>query len=371
MPLVKRAYKFRFYPTPAQRVTLAQHFGCTRFVYNHMLARRQQRRAEGLSSSYNDDAAALTLLKREPKFEWLKEVSIVALQAAVRNLDTAYKNFFARRARFPVYKRKQASQSYTLMRNGFTLREGKLTLAKMKEPLDVRWSRALPGVPSSLTVSRDAGGRYFVSLLCEVEVEPLPASVSVTAFDLGLSAYLTFPDGTTVAPPKFLAQLLRRVRHLSQALSRKEKGSSNRAKARTRLAQLHNRVADMRRDFLHKLSTGLIRENQAVFAETLSIKGLLRTRLARGISDAAWSELLRQLAYKAQWYGRTFWQAPRNFASSKTCSECGFKLQTLTLSMRSWTCPGCASSHDRDANAARNLLAAGISATSTAGRAGA
>ncbi|QQX88945.1 transposase [Cupriavidus necator] len=369
---VKRAYRFRFYPTLAHEPVFSQHFGCVRFVSNHMLARRQQRYTDKQPTSYKDDSSALTLLKKDPAYAWLNDVSSVALQQALRHLDSAFKNFFSGRARFPRFKRKQAAQSFTLMRNAFTLRNGKLTLAKMKEPLDVRWSRELPCEPSSVTVSRDAVGRYFVSLLCEMEVSALPESDKTTAFDLGLSSFLTFADDRSpVAPQKFLAKLLHRVRPLSRALSRKINGSKSRAKARERLARLHARIRDMRRDFLHKLSTGLIRESQAVFAETLSIRGMLKSRLARSIGDAAWGELLRQLAYKASWYGRTFWQAPRTFASSKTCSDCGFKLKALALSTRSWICPDCGSIHERDKNAARNILAAGIQATSTAGRAGA
>ena len=321
---------------------------------------------------YQDDSSALTLLKKEPAYAWLNDVSSVALQQEVRHLDSAFKNLFSGRSRFPRFKRKQAAQSFSLMRNAFTFHDGKLTLAKMKDPLDVRWSRELPGAPSSVTVSRDAAGRHFVSLLCKVEVSELPKSDKATAFDLGLSSFLTFADDRPpVAPPKLLAKLLHRVRRLSRALSRKTKGSKNRSKARERLAGLHARIRDRRSDFLHKLSTGLIRENQAASAETLSIRGMMKSRLARSIGDAAWGELLRQLAYKASWYGRTFWQAPRSLASSKTCKDCGFKLKALALSTRSWVCADCGSMHDRDKNAARNILAAGIRATSTAGRAGA
>lgn len=367
--LVKRAYKFRFHPTAAQDQLLAQHFGCVRFTWNTLLARRQERHQAGLKTGYGEDSAELTRLKATT-YPWLNDVSSVALQQAMRHLDTAYKNFFARRARLPRFKRKQAAQSYSLMRNGFTLRHRKLTLAKMKEPLDVRRSRALPAEPSSLTVSRDTAGRYFVSLLCEEDIDPLPPTRSVVAGDLGLSTFLTFADDRpSIEPPKFLAELLHRVRRLSQALSRKVTGSINRGKARERLARLHARIADARKDFLHKLSTQLIRENQAVFMEDLCIKGLMHTRLARSIGDAAWAELLRQLAYKAQWYGRTYWQADRFFASSKTCHACGFKLKVLPLSVREWTCRECGEIHNRDKNAARNILAAGLFATTTAGRA--
>ncbi|MFM0176675.1 RNA-guided endonuclease TnpB family protein, partial [Paraburkholderia sediminicola] len=286
---VKRALRFRFYPTAEQEQQLAQHFGCVRFVYNHMLARRQQRYKDGLKSNYADDAAALTALKQRPECVWLRDVSIVALQASLRHLDTAYKNFFSRRTGFPRFKRKRAAQSYSLMRNGFTLRGGRLTLAKMTAPLDVRWSRKLPGIPSSLTVSRDAAGRYFVSLLCDDDVVPLPPTGKVVAADLGLTHFLTFADDQPpLSPPKFLAELLHRVRRLSRALSRKDKGSKNREKARERLARLHARIADSRKDFLHKVSTQLIRENQAVFMEDLCIKGMMRGHLARSIGDAAW-----------------------------------------------------------------------------------
>ncbi|MFM0033996.1 RNA-guided endonuclease TnpB family protein [Paraburkholderia strydomiana] len=367
---VKRAFRFPFYPTAEQEQQLAQHFGCVRFVYNHMLARREQRYKDGLKSSYVDDAAALTALKQTPGCVWLREVSIVALQASLRHLETAYKNFFAHRAGFPRFKCKRAAQSYSLMRNGFTLRGGKLTLAKMAAPLDVRWSRQLPGTPSSLTVSRDAAGRYFVSLLCDDEVAPLPVSDKVIAADLGLTHFLTFADDQPpLSPPKFLAELLHRVRRLSRALSRKQQGSKNRNRARQRLARLHARIADSRKDFLHKLSTQLIRENQAVFMEDLCIKGMMRSHLARSIGDAAWSELLRQLAYKAAWYGRTYWQVDRFFASSKTCHACGFKHKSLPLNIRQWACPACGEIHDRDRNAARNILTAGLLATRTAGRA--
>jgi putative transposase len=371
MPIIKRAYRYRFYPTPAQLPVLAQHFGSVRFIYNHMLARRQERRAAALKCSYGDDASALTALKRNPELSWLRDVSSVALQQAVRNLDSAFKSFFNKRTKFPRFKSKHGEQRFRLMKNAFTLRDGSLTLAKMDAPLDVRWSRALSSAPSQVTVIRDAAGRYFVSLLCEEEIQPLRPSERTVAFDLGLSSFVTFSDERpAIEPPRFLAKLLERIRLLSQQLSRKVKGSKNRQKARARLARLHARVRDMRQDFLHKLSMTLICENQAVFAENLNIKGMMRGWLSRSIGDAAWGELLRQLEYKAKWYGRTFWQAPANFASSKTCHCCGFKLPKLELSTRQWTCPECGVIHDRDKNAARNLHIAGLIATRTAGVAG-
>ncbi|EIM96560.1 transposase, IS605 OrfB family protein [Paraburkholderia hospita] len=191
---VKRAFRFRFYPTAQHEQQLAQHFSCVRFVYNHMLARRQQRYKDGLKSNYGDGVAALIALKQTPECVWLRDVSIIALQASLRHLDTAYRNFFARRADLPRFKLKRGAQSYSLMRNGFTLCDGKPTLAKMAAPLDVRWSHQLPATPSSLTVSGDAAGRYFVSLLCDDAVAPLPATNRIVAANLGLTHFLTFAD---------------------------------------------------------------------------------------------------------------------------------------------------------------------------------
>ncbi len=368
---VKRAYKFRLIVEPGQTEWFAQAFGCARYVYNHFLAARSAAWKERKEhSNYAKDCKALTALKKEPDKLWLSDVSNIVLQQSLKHLDTAYRNFFAGRGRYPTFKSKHDRQAVTLMRHGFRLRDGELWVAKLGTPLKVRWSRALPSAPSQITLSRDSAGRYFVSFLCEEAVAPLPATPRVVGIDLGLESFIVDHDGHKVEPPRFLGRLLHRVKLLAQRLSRKTKGSRNRARAKQALARLHARISDARTDFLHKLSTTLIRENQAVFAESLSIKGLVRTRLARAISDASWGEFLRQLAYKASWHGRTFWQAPKGFASSKTCHACGAKNVELTLSQRRWRCV-CGVEHDRDTNAARNLLLAGLAATnSTAGLAG-
>ncbi len=371
--MVQRAYKFRLYVREEhQRIALAQAFGCARFVYNHFLAARSaawKERKEG--SSFAKDCKALTSLKKEPDKAWLGDVSNIVLQQSLRHLSQAFQNFFSGRGRYPSFKSKHDRQAVTLMRHGFRIRDGQLFLARVDGPVEVRWSRELPSAPSQAVISRDSAGRYFVSFLCEEAVAPLPKVGAVKAIDLGLESFIVDQDGQKLSPPKFLARLLERVKRASQALSRKTKGSKNRTKARQRLARLHARVADARQDFLHQLSASLVRENQAVFAEQLNIKGLIRTRLARSIADAGWGELLRQLAYKAAWYGRTFWQAPKNFASSKLCHACGEKNTELTLAQRRWRCV-CGVEHDRDTNAARNLLLAGLAATGigTAGLAG-
>jgi len=370
--MIHRAYKFRFYPSEAQKLSLGQAFGCARFVYNHFLAARSAAWKEHQQgSTYAKDCKALTALKQEPDKTWLGDVSNIVLQQSLKHLSQAFQNFFSGRGRYPSFKSKHDRQAVTLMRHGFRVKDGQLFLARIDGPVQVRWSRALPSAPSQAVVSRDSAGRYFVSFLCEEAVAPLPQVEAVKAIDLGLQSYIVDQHGEKLSPPKFLVKLLDRVKRAAQALSRKVKGSKNRAKARRRLARLHARVGDARQNFTHQLSASLIRENQAVFAEQLNIKGLIRTRLARSISDAAWGELLRQLAYKASWYGRTFWQAPKNFASSKLCHACGAKNAELTLSQRRWRCV-CGVEHDRDTNAARNLLLAGLAATQfgTAGLAG-
>lgn len=364
----QRAYRFRLYPTPEQASSLAQAFGCARFVYNHFLAERSKawsERKEG--SSFAKDCKALTALKQLPERSWLYDVSNIVLQQSLRHLDQAFRNFFAKRAKYPSFKRKGERQAVTLMSHGFRLKDGALHLARVDGALEVRWSRELPSAPSQVVISKDSAGRYFASFLCEEAIAPLPKAQAVKAIDLGLESLIADQHGKKLAPPKFLAKLLERLKQLQRSLSRKDKGSKNRAKARLKVAKLHARISDARSNFLHQLSAKLIRENQAVYAESLNVKGLVRTRLARSISDASWSELLRQLAYKASWYGRTFWQAPKNFASSKTCHACGVKNKELTLSDRRWRC-GCGVEHDRDTNAARNLLLAGLAATNgTAG----
>ena len=364
----QRAYRFRLYPTPEQASSLAQAFGCARFVYNHFLAERSQAWKEHKeSSSFAKGCKALTALKQVPERSWLYDVSNIVLQQSLRHLDRAFQNFFTRRAKYPSFKRKGDRQAVTLMSHGFRLKDGALHLARVDGAVEVRWSRELPSAPSQVVVTCDSAGRYFASFLCEEAIAPLPKAQAVKAIDLGLESFITDQDGQKLPPPKFLARLLERLKRLQQSLSRKSKGSKNRAKARLKVARLHARISDARSNFLHQLSAKLIRENQAVYAESLNVKGLIRTRLARSISDAGWSEFLRQLAYKASWYGRTFWQAPKNFASSKTCHACGTKNPGLTLSDRRWRC-SCGVEHDRGINAARNLLLAGLAATNgTAG----
>lgn len=364
---VKRAFKYRFYPTGEQAAELSRTFGCARLVYNKALEERtaawygEQRRI-----SYIQSSATLTEWKKTEELAFLTQVSSVPLQQALRHLQTAFANFFAKRAKYPRFKSKKKSrQSAEYTRSGFTWRDGRLTLAKMSAPLDIRWSRPLPedAKPSTVTVSRDAAGRWFVSLLCQDTITPAPATDQAVGIDAGITSLVSLSTGEKVTNPRHELRDRARLARAQQELSRKAKGSANRAKVRRKVARVHARIADRRRDFLHKLSTRLVRENQTVVIEDLTVRTLVKNHtLARAISDASWTELRTMLEYKCAWYGRTLVTVDRFFPSSKLCGVCGTVREKLPLNVREWTCD-CGAVHDRDVNAARNILAAGLAAS--------
>lgn len=361
---VKRAYRYRFYPTDEQAELLNRTFGCVRKVWNLALAERsrawtqEQRRV-----NYVDTAKMLTAWKRDPELEFLAEVSNVPLQQGLRHLQAAYVNFWNKRAKYPTFKKKGKSRaSATFVGDAFSVRDGRLTLAKMRHPLNVVWSRPLPdgAAPSSVTVSKDSAGRWHVSILVEDTVEDAPRTEQSIGIDAGLTSLVTLSTGEKVTNPKHEKRDRKRLARAQRVLSRKQKGSNNRDRARVKLARVHARIADRRRDNLHKLSTRIIRETQTVVIEDLPVRNMLRNHsLARSISDASWSELRRQLEYKAEWYGREVIAIDRWYPSSKTCSACGAIVESLPLNVREWTCR-CGATHDRDINAAKNILAAGL-----------
>lgn len=363
---MKRSFKCRFYPSPQQAEQLNRTFGCVRLVYNRALeARTRAWKVDRQRSSYAQTSAWLTEWKRTDDLAFLNEVSAVPLQQTLRHLQAAFAGFWQRRCGYPRFKskrRSRASAEYT--RSAFRWRDGHLTLAKMDAPLDIVWFRPLPTdvEPSTVTVSRDAAGRWFVSLLVEdPTVQALPALDRAVGVDAGITSLVTLSTGEKIANPRHEQADRRKLAKAQRNLSRKEKGSANRAKAQARVGRIHARVADRRRDHLHKLSTRLVRENQAVMIEDLSVRTLLRNhRMARVISDAAWSELRRMLEYKAAWYGRAVIVVDRWFPSSKTCSTCGRINPSMPLTVREWVCTACHTEHDRDVNAAQNILAAGL-----------
>ncbi|MFI6367485.1 RNA-guided endonuclease InsQ/TnpB family protein [Nocardia sp. NPDC050630] len=362
-------YTFRVYPTPGQQEALSRAFGCARVVFNDALRARQDARASG--EPYPSDAAlsrALTAAKKTPERAWLGEVSAVVLQQALADLNAAYRNFFASvsgkgkgpKVSPPRYRsRKDHRQAIRFTANArFAVTEGgKLRLPKIGD-IAVRWSRELPSAPSSVTIIRDAAGRYFASFVVQASDQPLPEVDTEVGIDLGLTTFAVLSDGTTIATPRFLRRAERRLRRAQKALSRKQKGSCNRNKARVKVAKAHALVRDTRLDWAHKHSTTIIRDNQAVYIEDLCIQGLARTRLAKSVHDAGWGLFTRLLAEKADRYGRYFGKVDRWFPSSRLCSVCGMVDGPKPLSVRTWTCR-CGAVHDRDRNAATNILAAG------------
>ena len=363
--VVRRAYKYRFYPTPEQAEQLSQTFGCVRYVYNRALAERhrawtqEQRRV-----THAETDRMLTGWKRDPDTAWLAEPSKGPLQTSLRNLQGAFDKFWRKQTRYPTFKKKGKSKdSATYFSNCFTFRDGQIKLAKQSESLDIRWSRPLPegAQPSQVTVSKDSAGRYHISILVEsviTEHEPTDATVGI---DAGITSLYTLSTGEKITNPRHEKRDRKKLARAQKNLSRKQKGSNNRAKARLKVARIHARIADRRRDHLHKLSTRIIRENQVVMIEDLSVRNMVRNHsLARAISDASWSQFRTMLEYKADWYGRQVVAIDRFYPSTKTCSACGVINDAMSLGVREWTCR-CGTTHDRDINAAKNIQALGLS----------
>lgn len=357
-----RAYKYRIFPTLAQEQVLRQTIGCARFIYNWALAQKREAWVqEKKSVSHNSISKGLTELKSSPEREWLNDVSSVCLQQSLRNLDTAFVNFFKKRAAYPSFKARKNGGSARFMDNAFRIDGESLFLAKIKTPINVQWSRILTSEPSQCTVSQNAAGQWFVSFLCEEEIAKLLPSDKKIGIDLGIETFASTSDGQKYGQPKRIRRLRKKLARLQRQHSRKAKGSKNREKARLKVARLHQHISDVRKDFLHKLSTKLIRENQTIALEDLAVKNMVQNRkLSRCISEQGWREFRTMLEYKAEWYGRELIIIDRFYPSSKTCSCCGRKTN-LSLDMRKWTCE-CGVTHDRDINAAKNIFAAGQAA---------
>jgi putative transposase len=376
-------YRYRIDPAGRQRQALARAFGCARVVYNDAL--RERERAHHASEKITDTEVqrrVVTLAKTTPERAWLAEVASVALVQACQDAWRAYRNWFAslsgtregRRVGHPRFRTKHGRQSIRLTRNGFALHGARLYVAKVGQ-VRVRWSRPLPSAPSSVTIIRDPDGRYYASFVVERAPTPLPPVDRVAGIDLGLARFATLAasEGTseTIANPRHLRAAQRRLARAQRQLARKRKGSVNRAKARHRVAVCHRKVRDRRADHHHKLALRLARENQAVAVEDLSVKGLARTRLAKSVHDAGWASFVRLLEHKAAQYGRRVVKVDRWEPTSQTCSVCGHRDGPKPLAVRTWACPACATVHDRDVNAARNILvAAGLAETQNACGAG-
>jgi putative transposase len=379
--VVLARYRYRIEPTEVQRGMLARTFGCARVVFNDALRCREDARTAGEKISPAEvQRRVITAAKTTEQRAWLSEVASVALVQSVQDAHRAYRNFFdslsgnrrGRKVGRPRFKsRKNSRQSFRLTRNGFLLRpSGRLYLAKVGD-VAVRWSRDLPCEPSSVTIIREPDGHHYASFVVEIQPIPLPPVERESGIDLGITRLATIActGGTRrdVANPRHLDRAHRKVVRAQRAMERKAKGSNNRVKARRAVAIQHGKVTRARRDFHHKQALGLVRDNQAVYLEDLNITGMVRNRrLARAIYDAGWGQFVQLLKQKAERHGRTVHMVSRWLPSSKTCSACGHRVKIMPLKVRQWTCPGCLIVHDRDHNAARNILAAGRAERSNA-----
>jgi len=368
--MAQRSYKYRIYPNAAQRQQLAREFGCARFVWNTCLAWRSDAYKRGEKVTAVDFSRELTQLKKLEPYTWLNEVSSVTLVQKLRDQDRAFSNFFAKRAKYPRFKKRSHAQSVRYQidqRIAVNLyRAGELLKLPKLGPLKVRWSRIPEGIPKMVTLSMDAAGRYFASFSVEQSIEAYPQKTNAAVgLDFGVKDVVVTSDGWKSGNPRHLRKLLRRLKHEQRIQSRRKKGSNRWHAQRIRVARLHARIADARRDWLHKLSTMLVREHGFIAIEDLHVRGMMRNRcLAQAIGDVGMSELRRQLEFKSAWHGRVIEAVNRFAPTSKTCSACGLVLDKLPLSVREWHCE-CGAIHDRDVNAARNILM-----FSTAGNAG-
>jgi putative transposase len=357
---MQQRWTYRCYPTPEQEHFLARTFGCVRYVYNWALAVRDKAFKDGGRMSYADTDKALTALKRQPETVWLNEVSSVPLQQALRDLQSAFSAFFAKRTGYPSFKKKGARAAARFTKSAFSYTDGnRLSLAKMGV-LRVKWDRRLPSDPSSVTVIREASGRYFVSFVVEVETRDLPATGQQVGIDFGVSRLATLSTGETVANPKHSYKRASRLALLQRRLARKQSGSKRRMLAKRAVARAHERIANARKDALNKLTTRLVKEFDVIHIEDLNLRGMVKNHaLARSLSDAGIGMAVRMIEEKAERYGRTVIRVDRWLPSSKMCSDCGHVVSALPLNIRSWGCPECGSVHDRDLNAAKNILAVG------------
>jgi len=366
---MKSRWTFRCYPTPEQAAHLNRTFGCARFVWNWALRLRSDGWRNGERIGYPATDKALTALKATPEHAWLNEVSSVCLQQALRDLQVAYSNFFDKRAAYPSFKRKEARQSANYTKHGFSFDTDRrvLKLAKIGA-VKVKWSRDSIPHPSSVRLIRTASGKYFVSLVVETQAAPLPKTGQSVGIDFGINRLATLSTGETVSNAKHGAKWQKRLAHYQRRMARGQKGSKRRAQLKRHVARIHEKIANSRTDALHKFSTDMVRRFDAIYIEDLNVRGMVKNHsLARALSDASLGQAARMLEEKAERYGKRVERIDRWFPSSKTCSGCGHIQERMPLDVRNWTCPSCGARHDRDVNAAKNILAVGQTVTAHGG----
>lgn len=361
MKIIHKSYKFRIEPTPEQIVLLSKHFGACRFVFNKFLHERKEKYLnEKTSLNYYDNARTLTDLKKEEDFDWLKEINSQSLQSAIRNLDSAYKNFFNKQNKFPRFKSKYDKQSFKIPQNAL-INEGKLVIPKFKEGIKINLHREIEGEILFATITKSTTEKYYVSITCEVNYKPFDKTGSKVGIDTGIKDLAILSDGKTYENIKVLKSKLKKLKYQQRQLSKKQKGSNSRQKQKIKLSLTHEKITNIRKDYLHKISTEIVKNHDIISVEDLSVKNMMKNhKLAQSLSDVSLGMFYTMLEYKSKWNDKSFVKIDRFFPSSKTCSNCGWIYQDLNLSIREWTCSSCNEHHDRDLNASKNILKQGI-----------
>jgi len=370
--LVQKAVKVQIYPRESDKELLAKHFGACRFIFNKFLEIRQKEYLENkVSIGYNACSALLTEMKKQPEYEWLNEVNSQSIQAAIKDLDSAYDRFFRKISKFPKFKSKRNSrQSFKVPQFAKIDWEARtLKIPKFKTPFKFRgkYSGELVKI-NSVTISKNASGKYFASIQGEFEIPEKESTGEIIGIDLGIKTLLVDSNGTEIKNERFLKKHLKKLKYLQRQHSKKKKGSNAREKSRIKLAKEYQKVTDQRNNYLHQVSSQLINDNQVICLEDLAVKNMVKNhKLAQAISDVSWGSLVSMLTYKAAWYNRQVIKIDRFYPSSKTCSHCHHLMASMDLSIREWKCPSCGTHHDRDVNAAKNILRQGLNIMSGLG----
>lgn len=362
-------YQYRFYPTFKQKQVLAQTFGACRYIYNWGLRLRTDAYHTGQKIGYHASSAELTKLKQQLNYTWLNEISCVPVQQSLRHLQTAFRNFFDKRTGYPSFKKKYGTQAAEYTKSAFKwdANNRNLVISKLGR-LNIRWSRSFKSYPTTATIKKDRAGRYFVILVVDETRLKLPRTNQSIGIDLGISRLATLSNGERIANLKLLRKAERKLAKAQRIHARRKKGSNRRERARLRVAKIHAHIADARNDYLQKVTTDLVRRFDTICIEDLNLRGMVKNHaFARNLSDASLGLFGRLLEYKCAWYGKELNRVDRWFPSSKRCSTCGYIVESLLLSIREWDCPECKTHHDRDKNAAHNILAEGHSVTAQGG----